>query len=87
MGKPDNQPAAEKNMIKPYKEEKPYDLALLDRRPDDLASLVGNVKYDKTVQPAHVLGNATHPPRTLTYETFVVLPLMSFPIYCTSFVA
>lgn len=40
MGKPDNQPAAEKNMIKPYKEEKPYDLALLDRRPDDLASLV-----------------------------------------------
>ena len=27
-------------MIKPYKEEKPYDLALLDRRPDDLASLV-----------------------------------------------
>ncbi len=34
MGKPDNQPAAEKNMIKPY------DLALLDRRPDDLASLV-----------------------------------------------
>ena len=40
MGKSDNQPAAEKNMIKPYKEEKPYDLALLDRRPDDLASLV-----------------------------------------------
>ena len=40
MGKPDNQPAAEKSMIKPYKEEKPYDLALLDRRPDDLASLV-----------------------------------------------
>ena len=40
MGKPDNQPVAEKNMIKPYKEEKPYDLALLDRRPDDLASLV-----------------------------------------------
>ena len=40
MGKPDNQPAAEKNMIKPYKEEKPYDLALLDRRPYDLASLV-----------------------------------------------
>ena len=29
MGKPDNQPAAEKNMIKPYKEEKPYDLASL----------------------------------------------------------
>ena len=44
-------------------------------------------KEDKTVQPAHVLGNATHPPRTLTYETFVVIPLMSFPIYCTSFVA
>ncbi len=40
MGKPDNQPAAEKNMKKPYKEEKPYNLALLDRRPDDLASLV-----------------------------------------------
>ena len=40
MGKPDNQPAAEKSMIKPYKEKKPYDLALLDRRPDDLASLV-----------------------------------------------
>lgn len=39
MGKLDNQPAAEKNMIKPYKEEKPYDLALLDRRPDDLAAL------------------------------------------------
>lgn len=30
MGKPDNQPAAEKNMIKPYKEEKPYDLAALE---------------------------------------------------------
>jgi len=29
MGKPDNQPAAEKSMIKPYKEEKPYDLAAL----------------------------------------------------------
>ena len=29
MGKPDNQPAAEKSMIKPYKEEKPYDLASL----------------------------------------------------------
>ena len=29
MGKPDSQPAAEKNMIKPYKEEKPYDLASL----------------------------------------------------------
>ena len=29
MRKPDNQPAAEKNMIKPYKEEKPYDLASL----------------------------------------------------------
>ena len=29
MGKPDNQPAAEKNMIKPYKEEKPYNLAAL----------------------------------------------------------
>ena len=40
MGKPDNQPAAEKSIIKPYKEERPYDLALLDRRPDDLASLV-----------------------------------------------
>ena len=29
MGKLDNQPAAEKSMIKPYKEEKPYDLASL----------------------------------------------------------
>ena len=32
MGKPDNQPAAEKSMIKPYKEEKPYDLASLVER-------------------------------------------------------
>ena len=84
MGKPDNQPAAEKNMIKPYKEEKPYDLALLDRRPDDLASLVemNLLRRMRASSPYGASSDTLKPGVRIFFWTILVVLTLSLSFLC-----